>query len=224
MRLRKRIERSPWVAGGIGGGLAAWFRLCDATSTWERRGEEAVAAALAKGPVVVAFWHEMLAMPGLHWRAEWGPISALHTTKFSGRIAGVAQARAGLSPIAMAPRGGNLAASREVLRRLKGGTSVGLTADGPHGPRRVLKDAPLEWARATGRPVFTYAFAQAGARRLGTWDRMVWPRPFAKGACVWRLWREDLPRRAGEAEMTALRADLSAALDSAAEEAEGLCR
>jgi hypothetical protein len=224
MRLRKWLEHRPWVTGAIAGLLAHWVRFCHATTRWDHRGEAELEAALRTGPVVVVFWHERLACSGLHWRQTWGPISALHTTRFAGRVAGAMQGRLGVLPIAMDSRKGNLAASREVLRRLREGTSVGLTGDGPQGPARVLKDAPLEWARATGRPVFVYAFATRRHRRLRVWDRMVWPGPFTRGAVVWRLWRDDLPRRIDEAGREVLRRDLAAALDAVAEEAEALAQ
>jgi lysophospholipid acyltransferase (LPLAT)-like uncharacterized protein len=198
------------------------MRFCAATTRWTRHGEHELEAALREGPVVLVLWHERIALVGVHWRREWGPLSALHTTRFAGRVAGAAQGFVGLLPIAMDSRKSNRAASREVLRRLREGVSVGLTGDGPQGPARVLKDAPLEWARATGRPVFVYAFATRRHRRLPAWDRMVWPLPFSRGAAVWRRWGAELPRRMEAGQQEALRRDLSAALDAVAAEAEVL--
>ena len=224
MRPRKWLERQPWVARVLGALLGTWARACAATSRWERHGEEDMAAALREGPVVAVSWHERIMLVGVHWRPDWGPLAALHTPRFAGRVAGAAQGFVGLRPIAMDSRKGNIAASREILRSLKSGQSVGLTGDGPQGPARVLKDAPLEWARATGRPVFVYAFAMRGQRRLSTWDRLVWPRPFTRGAVVWRLWRSDLPRRADAAAHEAMLQDLTAALNAVTEEAEALAQ
>ena len=224
MRPRKWLERQPWVTGGLGALLGGWARFCSATTRWERRGEEEMAAALREGPVGVVLWHERIMLVGVHWRPEWGPVAALHTPRFAGRVAGAAQGHVGLRPIAMDSRRGNIAASREILRSLKSGQSVGLTGDGPQGPARVLKDAPLEWARATGRPVFVYAFAMQGQRRLSTWDRMAWPRPFTRGAVVWRLWRADLPRRVDAATHAEMLGSLAQALDAAVADAEALAQ
>jgi lysophospholipid acyltransferase (LPLAT)-like uncharacterized protein len=220
--LRKGIEAQPWSSAALGGAGAAWVRLCHATTRWETRGAEAVATALEGGPVVVVLWHEMLTMPGLHWRPEWGAVSALHTTRFAGRVAGVLQGKVGFTPIAMASRASNVGTSREILRRFRAGTSVALTADGPSGPARMPKDAPLEWARATGRPVFTFGFASTRQVRLRTWDRLVWPLPLGRGAAVWRPWRAALPRRMEAAELAALRTDLAGALDATVAEAEAM--
>jgi lysophospholipid acyltransferase (LPLAT)-like uncharacterized protein len=120
----------------------------------------------------------------------------------------------------MGRREGARAATREVLRRLKAGASVGIAVDGSSGPARAVKDPVLDWARATGRPVIVYAFAVRGQRRLDTWDRLVWPRPFSRGVAVWRRWEASVPRRPDPAQWEALRADLARALDAVAEEAD----
>lgn len=220
MGFRHWLGRQPWAPGLIGVPLALWLRFCAATSRWDRHGEAELEAALRDGAVVLALWHERIAFAGLHWR--WGPIAALHSTRFAGRVAGAAQAQLGASPIAMSSREGNLAASREVMRRLRQGLSVGVAVDGSSGPARVPRDAALDWARATGRPVFVYAWAMRGQRRLSTWDRMVWPRPFTRGVVVWRRWPRELPRRSGAATLDALRQDLAAALTAVADEADAL--
>lgn len=222
MRPRKWLERQPWVTNGLGGLLGLWVRACVATTRWERRGEDELRAALAEGPVVVVLWHEELAMVGVHWRREWGPVAALHTPRFAGRVAGGLMRHVGLVPVAMDSRKGNMAASREILRRQREGQSVGLTGDGPQGPARVLKDAPLEWARATGRPVFVYGAMTRRHLRLGSWDRAILPKPFGRGAVVWRLWRRDLPRRVDAATHAGMVQGLTDALNGVQAEAEAL--
>lgn len=222
MRLRRWLGRQRWAPAVLGLPAGLWLRFCAATSRWERHGEGEIEAALRDGPVILALWHERIALSGLHWRPAWGPIAALHTARFAGRVAGAAQAHLGVEPIAMPAREGSLAASREVLRRLRAGSSVGIAADGSSGPARLPRDAVLEWARAAGRPVFVYAFAMRGQRRLRTWDRMVWPRPFSRGAAVWRRWPREVPRRIDAAALEALRHDLAAALTAVAGEADAL--
>jgi lysophospholipid acyltransferase (LPLAT)-like uncharacterized protein len=111
-----------------------------------------------------------------------------------------------------------------VLGRLKGGISVGLTGDGPVGPARVLKDAPLDWARAAGVPVFVYAFAMSRQKRLKTWDKMILPMPFSRGVVVYAKFSDPLPRRIEAEALAALRADLARTLTEVVERAESLAR
>lgn len=218
--LRRRLERSALLAGLAGRLLAGWLRLCHRTTRWQRDGWDDLRAALAEGPVVLILWHECAAFAMVDWPSHWGPLTSLTDTSPAGTVSGAVQARLGLRPVAMQARGGNLAASRAVMRRLGEGVSVGLTGDGPTGPARVLKDPGPDWARATGRPVFLYAFATARARRLRTWDRMLWPRPFDRGISAYRRWDGQLPRRADAATRAAAQADIAAALTALTEDLE----
>jgi lysophospholipid acyltransferase (LPLAT)-like uncharacterized protein len=220
--IRRRTARAAWLTGSLGTLVGLWARLCLATTRWERHGEAEMARALATGPIVLVLWHERLMMAGAHWPEAWGRAAAPHTPAPIGRVAGAAQAHVGFDPIPMATRQSNLAASREILRRVRAGSSVAITGDGPRGPARRLKGAPLEWARATGRPVFVYAWAQSRPRRVASWDRMAWPVPFRRGAAVWRPWRDAVARRGTPEEAEALRLDLQRALDAVTAEAEAL--
>jgi lysophospholipid acyltransferase (LPLAT)-like uncharacterized protein len=76
-------------------------------------------------------------------------------------------------------RGGRRAYA-EALRSLAGGTPVGITPDGPRGPRRVAKaGAILAAARAGAVIVPVHADAHPGWRAR-SWDRFLVPAPFAK--------------------------------------------
>jgi len=228
LTLRKRIVASPrlsaLMAGGLGRFIAGWVRLCHATTRWERRGDDALLAALAQGPVILILWHECSLMGPRHWPIRKGRLSTLRDTSPIGMVSGAVQARFGLEPVAMAAKGGNRGASRAVMRRLQEGSSIGMTGDGPIGPARVMKSAPLDWARATGAPVFLYAYAMQRHRRVNSWDRMVMPLPFTRGVSVYRRWDADVPRRADEGQIAALVADLGHALDAVTQEAEAAMR
>jgi lysophospholipid acyltransferase (LPLAT)-like uncharacterized protein len=128
----------------------------------------------------------------------------------------------GSLPYVLSSRQSDLGTMREILGQLREGRSLAVTGDGPRGPRRMLKDAPLDWARAAGVPVFTYGWAQAGMRRAGSWDRLQLVRPFDRGAVVFRRWEREVPRRMDEAMRESLRADLAKALTATAEAAERL--
>ena len=212
------------VAGLLGRLIASWVRLCHATTRWERRGDAELLQALAQGPVILILWHESSMMGPRHWPIRAGRLSTLRDTSPIGMVSGAVQTRFGLEPVAMSGKGANRSASRAVLRRLQEGSSIGMTGDGPLGPARVMKAAPLEWARATGVPVFLYAFAMHRQRRIGSWDRMVMPLPYTRGVSVYRRWDAAVPRRADAAEVARLVTELGQALDSVAQEAETAVR
>lgn len=220
--LRRRVEQSDLLLGGVGGAVARWIRLCNRTTTWDRHGEDEVAAAVVQGPVIMVLWHEMLMMGSVHWQPAWGRLATLHDASPGGRAGAVTQERLGAMPLLVSAKRSNLGLTRDVLGMLKGGTSLAIAGDGPRGPRRVLRDPPLDWARAAGVPVFAYAWAIAGQRRAPSWDRMILARPYARGALVFRRWEAAMPRRMDDATREALRADLAAHVTATAAEAEAL--
>lgn len=223
-KLRKRLESSALLTGAVAAMMSAWVRFCDSTTRWERHGWDDLRAALAEGPVVLLLWHECSAFGMKHWPAQWGPLTSLTDSSPMGRVSGGVQARMGLQPIVMESKKANRAASRAALRRLQQGTSIGLTGDGPTGPMRVMKDPGLDWARATGVPVFLYAFDTKRKWRLKTWDRMIWPKPFTRGVSLFARWEGHLPRRASEAEITQARAAIGEALTALTLQAQDLVR
>ena len=58
--------------------------------------------------------------------------------------------------------------------------AVGLTLDGPRGPRRVAKAGIAILAARTQTPLVPVAAALDRAWRLRSWDRFMIPKPFAR--------------------------------------------
>lgn len=69
----------------------------------------------------------------------------------------------------------------ELVKNLKEKREVVVvTPDGPRGPRYQVKGGIAIAASETGVPVFTVSWAADRYWELGTWDRMMLPKPFAK--------------------------------------------
>ena len=211
--LRRRLERSDVLTRMLGGIVAAYAWICYRTIRWKWHGYEDLKSALAEGPVVLLVWHSRLMLCAPHLRVV-PRFYTIHDEKPAGRLAGASQRYFGMRPIEMSTKGSNQTANREILKALKTGASVGLTVDGPRGPARVVKQAPLDWARISGAPVFLYAFSCTRQWRANSWDRLLVPRPFGRGCASVRRWDGAVPRRASEDEMAALRDRIGAALDA----------
>ncbi|WP_375256384.1 lysophospholipid acyltransferase family protein [Yoonia sp.] len=220
MSLRNKIEKSPFLAAALARLAGGYLSFCNRTTRWETAGLDALEDALIKGPVLVVVWHSRSIMGSLHWPVTVAPLSSLYANSPIGRVAGALQRRMGLHSIEMSDKTTNLAASRMVLKRAKDGVSIALTGDGPLGPARAVKDAPLEWARTTGIPVFCYAFATTKARRLGSWDQMLVPKAFGKGAYVFRQFPHEVPRKMDDAMREEIREKLKLWMDETTAEAD----
>jgi len=224
MSLRKRIEKSEFLATVLAGIVGRYLAFCNRTTRWEAHGLDELRAALADGPVLLIMWHSRSVMGALHWPVANGPLSSLYDMSPIGRVSGALQRRVGLQPIEMSRKLSNRAASRTVLKRVKEGVSIGMTGDGPLGPALQVKDAPIDWARATGMPVFCYAFSTTKGRRLKSWDQMLVPHPFGQGAYVYRQYPETIPRKLDAAALADLRRDLCNWMNATMAQADSLAR
>jgi hypothetical protein len=81
-------------------------------------------------------------------------------------------------------RGGS-AVMRAMLRALADGGCVGVTPDGPQGPRMHASAGVIQAARLAGVPIVPISYAARPNRLLDSWDRLMVPLPFCRGIIRW---------------------------------------
>ena len=112
--------------------------------------------------------------------------------------------------------GGALRELEKVIPHVEG---VGITPDGPRGPRHEVQPGVIEIARLSGAAVVPVTFAAHPAWEMSSWDRFLVPRPFARGLF---LYGEPMaiPRRADDGQRAALRSRLEQTLTDLTRRAE----
>jgi len=198
--------------------FAAYLRTAWKTTRWRFEGIDELRKTLTEdGPVVVVLWHERIAYSPLAFPARDFPICSLTSNARAGRFAGQVQAAFGFRTVSMDSRRGNINASRNVMRMMREGVSIGIAADGPQGPARVMKSVPIEWARTSGRPIYLLSYRVGRARRTKSWDRLIVPGLFTNGTVAFRRWDHVIPRKSDaemrEAARLQLERDLTAFTD-----------
>jgi len=166
--------------------------------------------------VVAAFWHDGIPLiPAMVTRLRWpGTVAVMLSWHRDAEIAAQAMRHLGLRAVRGSATRGWLGALRGLLAAAARGDDVVMVPDGPRGPRRRAKDGAVQLARATGLPLIAIGASARPARRLGSWDRMQLPSPFARLALVMSAPIE-LPADRDEA-LVALEAALAAANAEAA--------
>lgn len=214
MSLRKTIADNPRVNQVVEGFFAAYIRFAYATSRWEKSGFDEMEAELRKGePVIFTLWHQRLLMAPYMFDTSLGKFCSLTSSARAGRLAGQILGRFGFETVPMSSHKRHVALSREVLRRINDGYTVGIAVDGPRGPARQASTVPLIWARSTGKRVFVLSFAARRVMRFPTWDKIMLPLPFTRGVLMCRSWDVEVPRKVDAEQTEQLRLQLQAALD-----------
>ena len=203
----------------------AYIRLLHRTMTVEARGREVLEEARrSPGRYILCFWHSrFVLMPYAYPGGRIVVLSSDHRDAEALvrvlRKFGIEQARGSTSRR-------SLTGMRQILRKVEEGCDVGMTPDGPKGPRRKVQPGVIAVARFTGLPIIPVGFSASPARRLRTWDRTLVPKFFSRGLFLYGD-AIRVPREAGVDEQERLRGVLEAALDrvtDAADDAIGLPR
>lgn len=125
--------------------------------------------------VIYAFWHGRLFLLAARLRDRRAGV--LISLSEDGDLMARAAERLGFHPV----RGSSSRGGREGLRDLEavlaGGRSVGLTPDGPRGPRHRAQMGAVALAARSGKPILPLSSASRSAWRLRSWDRFQIPRP-----------------------------------------------
>lgn len=215
MSLRKKIADSPRFNRTVESILASYIRFAFSTSRWEHQGFDAMESELAKGePVIFTVWHQRLVLAPYMFNQTLGKFCSLTSASRAGRLVGKVLGRFGFATVPMSTSKRHVALSREVLRRMADGYTIGIAVDGPSGPARQASTVPLVWARSTGKKIFVLSWAARRVMIFPSWDRFMMPLPFTRGVLMCREWKRNVPRKMTDAETETLRLDLQAALDA----------
>ena len=163
--------------------LTVWLRTCKVVAVCEpgtspfagRRGEPG-GAAVPHVHGFYPFWHEWI-VPYVFARPHAAMAGLISRHRDGGYLAD-AMTAIGLKTVRGSTSRGGAAAVKQILTECAT-WDVGITPDGPRGPRRELKPGVAFLASRTGRPVVPTAVACSSAWvPKGSWTDLVLPKPF----------------------------------------------
>lgn len=185
MSLVKRLTRSDSVRAALCWLGSVFIRLVRNTGSWRVEGADIPAAFWDRDePFILAFWHGRIMMMPYCWRRD-KTINMLISQHRDGQFIAKTVSHFGIDTVVGSSSKGGSAALRAMLRALKQGQSVGITPDGPRGPRMRASDGVVHVARMSGVPVIPCGFSARRRKVLGSWDRFNVAFPFSRGIFVW---------------------------------------
>ncbi len=221
MKLLKTVIARPPVRAMLCSLAAGYLRLVYATGRWHLIGIDGMSAYVAHGrPVIACFWHGRILMMLYAWRWKQRRRMLISQHRDGQFIAGII-ARFGVSTVTGSSSRGGAPAVRQLLAILKSGETIGITPDGPRGPRMRAQMGAIRLAQLSGVPVFPVSFGVRPRRMLSSWDRLVLVFPFSRGVVIYGE-PIDVPRAAGVEQLEHIRALLERRLNDITAEADRL--
>jgi len=219
MRLGKRLRRAAPVQSMLAWLAAQYIRLLFLTTQWTVICPPETERCLAKGrPFIACFWHgRMIMMRAALPRGV--TMHVLISEHSDGQLISRAVAELGIATVSASSRRGGAAALRSMSGLLDRGENIGITPDGPRGPRMRAKPGAIKAAQLSGVPVLPLSGAVGRRRILGSWDSFCLALPFSRGVIQWGDPIE-VPRQADDAELERLRLRLEDSLNRLTAEAD----
>ena len=182
----KKILRHPKVMRVLCWIAAKYIGFVYKTTKWEEKGFEHVKPYwIDRKPLLVCFWHNRLMMTCFAWQSPTQSFHMLISSHPDGQYIAQIVEHYGIFTIPGSSSKGGTQALRKLLRVLKEGHAVGITPDGPRGPRFEVSDGIVQMARLSGADIIPVTFAVSRRRVLNTWDRLVLALPFGRGVLMY---------------------------------------
>ncbi len=131
-------------------------------------------------PCIVAFWHgELLVVPFvyLHFRKKVN-IQVLISEHFDGDLIAKTIDNFGFDTIRGSSTRGGIKVLLQAIKELKNGFDLGITPDGPKGPRHEVQDGIVVMAQKTQAKIILVEIKSTSYWMLKSWDKFIIPKPF----------------------------------------------
>lgn len=131
-------------------------------------------------PVIFAFWHgDLLLQPYLYYQFRKTPkANVLISDHFDGQIIARTMKFFKLGTIHGSTTRGGAKVLIQGLKSLSEGYDIGITPDGPKGPRHVMSDGVIVMAQKRHAKVIVFQCVPSSYWQLSSWDRFTIPKPF----------------------------------------------
>ncbi len=167
---------------------------------------------------IYAFWHQRQAFFTVSHRGD--HMAMLISRSVDGEMISETIRRCcGVISVRGSSSRGASEAVRGLITSLKAGFDLGITPDGPKGPKCEIKEGVMFLAQKLGVPILPITNAQSNRLVLkGTWDQFQVPMPFGRSVVVYGK-----PIQVGPLDdLKAKAAELKLSLDAITTEAEAL--
>ena len=134
-------------------------------------------------PFILAFWHSQLMMVSFSWSYK-KKINILASGHSDGRFGAKIGNFFKLNNIQTSNKNKNLSL-RPVFQLLKSRQYIGITPDGPRGPKEKVPEGIIKIAKSTNVPIIPLGYWSSRNFTLKSWDSFLITLPFSRCNFVW---------------------------------------
>jgi lysophospholipid acyltransferase (LPLAT)-like uncharacterized protein len=133
-------------------------------------------------PTIFACWHgELLMLPYLYKQYRKVPhAKVLISDHFDGLLISKTIKYFGLGTIAGSTNRNAARVLIQGIKTIKEGYDIGITPDGPKGPRHTVSDGLIVMSQKTGAKIVLVEIKPTKFWQLNSWDKFTIPKPFGK--------------------------------------------
>lgn len=131
---------------------------------------------------IMACWHgELLLIPYAYLRYRKIPNVKLFISEhFDGELIAKTLSFFGFGTIRGSTTRGGAKALIKAIKEIKEGSDIGITPDGPKGPRHQVHDGIIAIAQKTKKKIVLVEIKPKKYWQLNSWDKFVIPKPFSE--------------------------------------------
>jgi len=134
-------------------------------------------------PFILAFWHSQLMMISFSWHIK-KKINILASGHSDGRFGAMVGSYFKLNNL---PTSSNIKSIslRPIFKILKSNNYIGITPDGPRGPKEKVSEGIIKIAKSAKVPIIPIGYWSSNRFNLSSWDSFLITLPFSKCNFVW---------------------------------------
>jgi hypothetical protein len=180
MRLGKRLLKTSATRRTLAVLVFLYVRLVEVTTRFTVDDSRLRALDAEGAGGIATFWHGRMMLLHRAWTPRPRPFHMMISNHRDGAFISDAIRHMRVYTVGADKKTGGLNAVRGAARLVRDGGWIGITPDGPRGPRMRARAGAIKLAQLTGRPVLPVSIGASNVRFLGSWDRFMLALPFGR--------------------------------------------
>jgi len=136
-----------------------------------------------KKPFILAFWHNQLLMITFSWEKN-KKLNILASGHSDGQFGAIIAKYLGANVLTISDKKRKINI-RPIFDLLKNNSYIGITPDGPRGPKEKVSDGVIKIAKKSNVPIIPMGFWSSRNFTLKSWDSFLITYPFSKCVFSW---------------------------------------